>query len=60
MRDQLNNIFAPLIRAEGADSSRFSVTREIPQELLRRGGSRAARGKRAPAAAINNYSREGK
>ncbi|OLS34925.1 hypothetical protein BTR22_17230 [Alkalihalophilus pseudofirmus] len=52
----LNNILPPLIGAEGTDSCGMCVTKGDPTGALRRGSSRAARGKRVPAAEINNYS----
>ncbi len=42
-----------LIGAEGARLLREKVSRETPQALKRRGGSRTPRGKGAPGAEIN-------
>jgi hypothetical protein len=47
-----------LFGAEGADSSGMRVTREIPEERMRQGSSRAARGKRVPAVEINQLQQE--
>ncbi|OLS38975.1 hypothetical protein BTR22_04855 [Alkalihalophilus pseudofirmus] len=55
--EELNLIHAPLIGAEGTDSCGMCVAREDTEGVQRRGGFRTARGKRVPAAEINNYYR---
>ncbi|PAM91400.1 hypothetical protein B4N84_28560 [Flavobacterium sp. IR1] len=54
---QDNPLLAPLIGAEGTRLQRDARDQGDPTGALRRGGSRSARGKRAPAAEVNTFGR---